>query len=274
MLLLKRGFLVKKISETEEVCAIKIKMNLLLLVTVYFRSRKKRFKKVAPFASSMSQRSKAQWNQTFSVIYFQYLELLEFHSYVFEKDADITENDIALKIWSPILERLFRRTTLRTKWGKSVGDSNGVVNDRAKLHIESKIALDKLIKEVLGRTRNISIPSLQITGAKATLCSLKSEANGLYVGVKEDVTVIPNHVSRIKDFRKTVMLLYKFKNATMDVASFNLANDCDSNNNGSNNNNGPASWVRGTWIPPNTNKKTRLPNIPDTLYFSDFKSNT
>lgn len=59
------------------------------------------------------------------------------------------------------------------------------------------------------------------------------------------------------------------KNATMDVASLSIVNDDDSNNS-----NGPASWVRGTWIPPNTNKKTKLPNIPDILYFSDLNSST
>ncbi|CEG84844.1 hypothetical protein RMATCC62417_18596 [Rhizopus microsporus] len=44
------------------------------------------------------------------------LELMEFHSYVFSKEVDITEADVVVKIWSPILERLFRRTVLRTKW--------------------------------------------------------------------------------------------------------------------------------------------------------------
>lgn len=41
---------------------------------------------------------------------------MEFHSYVFHKDVVITENDVVVKIWAPILERLFRRTDLRTKW--------------------------------------------------------------------------------------------------------------------------------------------------------------
>jgi hypothetical protein len=58
----------KEISKIEEVCAIKTKMNLLLLITVYFRSQNKRFRKAAPFASSMKQRPKAQWNQTSSVL--------------------------------------------------------------------------------------------------------------------------------------------------------------------------------------------------------------
>lgn len=41
--------------------------------------------------------------------------------------------------------------------------------------------------------------------------SLRLAANGLYVDIKEGTAVIPNHVSHIKDFRETVLLLYKFK---------------------------------------------------------------
>ncbi|CAO3698699.1 unnamed protein product [Rhizopus stolonifer] len=130
---------------------------------------------------------------------------LEFHSYVFDKDVDTTENDVAVKMWSPILERLFRRTTLRTKWGESVGDSDDatsssgfkvdlrvlkdtlsrrrkeadkanveiakgnaslikVTSDRTKLHIESKVVLDKLIREVPEKDKNVCIPSLQLAG--------------------------------------------------------------------------------------------------------------
>ncbi|CEP13341.1 hypothetical protein [Parasitella parasitica] len=44
------------------------------------------------------------------------LELMEFYSYVFSKDVDTTETDAVVKVWSPMLERLFRRIQLRTKW--------------------------------------------------------------------------------------------------------------------------------------------------------------
>ncbi|KAG1051134.1 hypothetical protein G6F43_006640 [Rhizopus delemar] len=304
------GKLEKKISKIEEIA-------------------KKEIQKGRSLCLKYEAKAKSPMELDIFSIYSQYLELLEFHGYIFDKDFDITENNITVKIWSPILERLFRRTTLRTKWyviihlfdtgstcynklfrGESVGNSNEIsgssgfkvalrilkdtlsrrrkeadkanveiarsnpslikiATDRTKLHIESKIVLDKLIKGVSGRTRDISIPGLQITGSKFTLCSLKLGANGLYVGVKEGVAVIPNHTSHIKDFRETIKLLYKFKNATMDVASLSLVNDDDSNNS-----NGPASWVRGTWIPPNTNKKTKLPNMPDILYFSYLNSST
>jgi hypothetical protein len=35
-----------------------------------------------------------------------------------------------------------------------------------------------------------------------------------------------------------------------------------------------ALWVRETWIPPNTDKKTRLPNIPSLLHFSDLNTSS
>ena len=60
----------------------------------------------------------------------------------------------------------------------------------------------------------------------------------------------------------------------MDVASCNLMDDdcssnIDNNSNNNNNNDRPASWTLGTWIPPITDKKKRLPGMPDILYFSD-----
>ncbi|RCH97531.1 hypothetical protein CU097_015104, partial [Rhizopus azygosporus] len=95
-----------------------------------------------------------------------------------------------------------------------------ITNDRTKLLIESKTLLDKLIKEVPYISQSIAIPGLQITGSRVTLFSLELGTNRLYVGVKEGVAVIPNHVARIKEFREVIMLLYKIKNATMDIASF------------------------------------------------------
>ena len=41
--------------------------------------------------------------------------------------------------------------------------------------------------------------------------SLKLGANGLYVEVKEGVTVPHNHIARIKEFREVIMLLFKLK---------------------------------------------------------------
>lgn len=44
------------------------------------------------------------------------LEFIEYHSYVFDKDLDISETDLAIKMCGQILEKLFRQTKLRWKW--------------------------------------------------------------------------------------------------------------------------------------------------------------
>lgn len=82
--------------------------------------------------------------------------------------------------------------------------------------LSPKYFFDKPVKE--GKIHLIL--DLQITGtsifnnflgSKVTLCSLKLGANCLYVGVKEGVAIIPNHVSHNKDFRVITMLLYSKK---------------------------------------------------------------
>jgi hypothetical protein len=53
---------------------------------------------------------------------------MEFHSYVFDKTIDVTESDVVVKMWSPLIERLFRRVALRTKWGDTMGESADMEN--------------------------------------------------------------------------------------------------------------------------------------------------
>lgn len=91
------------------------------------------------------------------------LELMGFHNYVFHKDVAITENDV-VKIWAPILERLFRRTDLRTKWyviiylfdaepicynklfrGEIVGDSVNIT-DSAGFKVDLRALKDYLLR--------------------------------------------------------------------------------------------------------------------------------
>lgn len=86
-----------------------------------------------------------------------------FHNYVFHKDVVITENDV-VKIWAPILERLFRRTDLRTKWyviiylfdaepicynklfrGEIVGDSVNIT-DSAGFKVDLRALKDFLLR--------------------------------------------------------------------------------------------------------------------------------
>ncbi|RCH81494.1 hypothetical protein CU097_004579, partial [Rhizopus azygosporus] len=85
-----------------------------------------------------------------------------------------------------------------------------ITNDRTKLLIESKTTLVKLIKEVPEKNKDYCYP-WSTDHSKATLFSLKLGANGLYVEVKEGVTVPHNHIARIKEFREVIMLLFKLK---------------------------------------------------------------
>ncbi|KAG1465731.1 hypothetical protein G6F55_000946 [Rhizopus delemar] len=243
------------------------------------KSARQELQKGRFYSYSCETKSRSQVESDVFSVYAQYLELMGFHNYVFHKDVAITENDV-VKIWAPILERLFRRTDLRTKWGEIVGDSVNITDsagfkvdlralkdyllrikkeadkancevakfdpslikitsDRTKLLIESKAVLDKLVGENPEKANDITIPGLQIIGNKAILYSLRLAANGLYVDIKEGTAVIPNHVSHIKDFRETVLLLYKFKNATIKVETFGLIGGNDSSSK-------PASWVQGT----------------------------
>lgn len=41
---------------------------------------------------------------------------MEYHGYIFDKDIDITEADLTVKMWGGLFEKLFRRAKLRCKW--------------------------------------------------------------------------------------------------------------------------------------------------------------
>ncbi|KAG0749335.1 hypothetical protein G6F62_006447 [Rhizopus arrhizus] len=145
--------------------------------------------------------SKGEVHTDIFSIYSQYLELIEFYSYVFDKTIDVTESDVVVKMWSSLIERLLRRVAFRTKWGDVMGESADMEN----------------------RTTGLN---------RATLYSIHLAANGLYVAVNEGTSVVPNHIAHIKDFREVIMLLFKFKNATTNVIAFGL----DGENSNSNNN--------------------------------------
>ncbi|KAG1639251.1 hypothetical protein G6F44_008014 [Rhizopus delemar] len=216
--------------------------------------------------------SKGEVHADIFSIYSQYLELMEFHSYVFDKTINATESDVVVKMWSPLIPMresadMENRTTglkvyLRFLKGtlsrrrKEADKANcevskmgaghiKITSDRTKLLIESKAILDHLIKEELENVKEIAVPALQLIGNRATLYSINLAANALYVAVNEGTTVIPNHISHIKNFREVIMLLFKFKNATKNVMAFGLdGENSSSNSNNSNNSNNSPSWVR------------------------------
>ncbi|CEG80753.1 hypothetical protein RMATCC62417_15049 [Rhizopus microsporus] len=221
-------------------------------------------------------------------MYARYLEVLEYHEYLFDKDIDVTETDLTVKMWGGLFEKLFRQTKLRCKWDGSVGDSSRAAgssgfkvdlrvikdtlsrrskeadaanmetarmgasiaktsSDKVKLFIESKCVLDRLARENPERTGQIAVPALQIVGNKVILFPLRLAAPGLYVGVKEESAAILASISHIKRFLEAVKLLYKLKEASLDVANISLQGyDSNSNNdNNSNSSSRKSSWLRG-----------------------------
>ncbi|KAG2224390.1 hypothetical protein INT45_002929, partial [Circinella minor] len=274
-------------------------------------------------------------------IYTHYLEVLEYHQYIFQDDIDITELDFGVKLWGPMLEKLFRNTSLRCKWGESVGDSSGVAesrgfkvdvrivrdtlsrrrkeadqanvemarknptisktsSDRIKLLIESKCVLDRLAKEVKHfKHHEIVIPALQLAGPRASFYSLQLGSNGLYIGMKDVSGTVPNKKKDLYLFRRVVDLLFRFKvkrdiyiyiyicvcvwvggwQAALNVSEYTLttADDDDDDDYDDDDKNSDSNkesidyllWLRGTWIPPRSNIKKKLPSIPSILTASD-----
>ncbi|OBZ80833.1 hypothetical protein A0J61_11118 [Choanephora cucurbitarum] len=184
-------------------------------------------------------------------------------------------------MWSPLIEKLFRRDGLRTKWGESMGEDTAdkatgikvdlrlvkdtlarrkkeaskanvevakfgaspmkITGDSSKLFVESKIVIDNLAKEEHKKINRIIVPSLQIVGNKITLFSVALEANGVYVAVREGSAFIPSHVSHTKEFKRVIKLLLKFKAATMDLMAFGLDGEDEYSSNSNSNNNNNSS---------------------------------
>ncbi|KAG2224394.1 hypothetical protein INT45_002933 [Circinella minor] len=247
-------------------------------------------------------------------IYTHFLGVLEYHQYMFLDYTDITDLDFGVKLWGPMLEKLFRNTNLRCKWGESVADSTGVTesrgftvdirdvrdtlsrrrkeadqanvelgrknltiskasSDRIKLLIESKCVMDRLAKKIKHfKHHDIAIPALQFAGPQVILYSLQLGSKGLYVGIREASGTVPRKAKELDSFREVVKILFKFKRTVLDVYEHILTSSGDDDKDDINEegrNEDYKSWVRGTWVPPRGNIKTRLLPIPDILVGSD-----
>ncbi|KAG0165142.1 hypothetical protein DFQ28_008947 [Apophysomyces sp. BC1034] len=81
-------------------------------------------------------------------LYYEYLKVLEFKKYVFRKDIDITEADVTVKIWGPLLESMMRdKADLRLKWGDSIGDSGSVSKAGFKVDV-------RLVQDIVSKVNN------------------------------------------------------------------------------------------------------------------------
>ncbi|KAI7892661.1 uncharacterized protein EV154DRAFT_402736, partial [Mucor mucedo] len=86
-----------------------------------------------------------------------------------------------------------------------------LTTDRTKLFIESKITLDNIVKDSTVKAKDLMIPAHQFIGRNLSiLYSICLVAPSLYVAVKEGITVIPNYVNHVKDFRGVLELQNKY----------------------------------------------------------------
>ncbi|KAI7856254.1 hypothetical protein BDC45DRAFT_567303 [Circinella umbellata] len=161
------------------------------------------------------------------------MEFIEYHQYVFDDQLDITENDFAIKLWGPFLEKVYRATNLSPGFKvdlrivkdtlarrKKEADKGNVelarkdcslsktCSDRTKLLIESKCVLDRLNDEHSHLdVKDIKVPALQLLGAKARMHTLRVVGVGMYVGIKEKGATVPSKADDITEFRPVKLTL-------------------------------------------------------------------
>ncbi|KAG2222352.1 hypothetical protein INT45_009825 [Circinella minor] len=129
-----------------------------------------------------------------------------------------------------------------------------ITHDKAKLYIESKCVVDKLIAEIRGGV-HLSVPAIQLAGLEAKLYSLKLEEDGVYVGVLEGRCTLPTTASNLRQLQDTYKLLQKFYQATKKIAD-------ELNQKGGDQN--AINMLRPTWIPPK--KLTHIKPLPVYLF--------
>ncbi|KAI9314545.1 hypothetical protein BX666DRAFT_468177 [Dichotomocladium elegans] len=135
-----------------------------------------------------------------------------------------------------------------------------IANDKAKLFIESKCVLDRIVSENRATT-STAVPALQISGT-VELYSLRLVKDGLYAAVCEGAATLPGTPKNVHALRQLYSLLARFKAAITRVADLELADDQDINDPGL------ADFTRPTWIPPRENG--RLPPLPEYLFTRSF----
>ncbi|RCH78265.1 hypothetical protein CU098_004268, partial [Rhizopus stolonifer] len=77
--------------------------------------------------------SKGEVHTDIFSIYSQYLELMEFRSYVFDKTIDVTESDVVVKMWK--------------KWGDTMEESADMENRTTGLKVDLRFLKDTLSRK-------------------------------------------------------------------------------------------------------------------------------
>ncbi|KAI7867034.1 hypothetical protein BDF14DRAFT_1807795 [Spinellus fusiger] len=242
-------------------------------------------------------------------LYSQYLEILEYHDYIFEKHIDITEADVTIKMWGPLLEKVFRQTKLRCKWGESVGDSSGTSNGMGY-----KVDL-RILKDTMSRKNkeadkaNVEIARMNASVAKITkdktklLLESKCILDRLVKEAPHSVTeiIIPalqliGNKSQLISLKLMANGLYVgIKEGAAVIPSkvarikdfqhvVNLlfmlkravldVSDITLKESEDSLNTNKLLWLRGSWSPPSDAKKKPIPPLPNPLIHADICYNT
>ncbi|CEJ02322.1 hypothetical protein RMCBS344292_16329 [Rhizopus microsporus] len=112
-------------------------------------------------------------------IYAHHLEILEYHGYVFDKDIDITEADLTVKMWGCFLEKLFRQTALRCKWCEFAGDSSEAT-DSPSFKADLKVVRDTLLR----RNKEAGAGNMEIARMGASVIKACSDKTKLLIESK------------------------------------------------------------------------------------------
>ncbi|RCH97461.1 hypothetical protein CU097_012084 [Rhizopus azygosporus] len=107
------------------------------------------------------------------------LGLLEYHSYIFDKDVDTTEADLTVKMWGGLFEKLFRRTKLRYKWGESVGGSSGAA-DSPGFKVDLRVIKDTLSR----RNKEADTDNMELARMGASVVKTCSDKSKLLIESK------------------------------------------------------------------------------------------
>ncbi|CAO3665571.1 unnamed protein product [Rhizopus stolonifer] len=195
----------------------------------------------------------------FCLYFFRSLLLLyKHHGYMFNENIDISEWDFLIKLWGPVLEKLFIGTGLRLKWGdtlltmKDVSNDNRfkvdlrVINDKTvqRYNEESEVTIAEasksdpgLLKFMSDRCKLLSenkviidnfrhdsddidtVYSIQFCGLEMMIISLSLSANGLYISNEAYHVQLDNSLQRFPIYLETVFQLLCFRNEVIGTSN-------------------------------------------------------
>ncbi|KAG1165142.1 hypothetical protein G6F46_012340 [Rhizopus delemar] len=129
--------------------------------------------------------------------YYEYLKTLEFKKYIFRKDIDITETDMVVKVWGPLIESIMRdKGDIRLKWGDTIGNSGTLTKSGFKMDLRVvRDVISKINKRKEENTANAETAKLDASIGKIDndRCKLLLESKCVLdrlINVTRDDTIV------------------------------------------------------------------------------------